>query len=617
MNESYIPSATELLDTPDDPHWYKPVGIFLALASGFFIGSSFIFKKRGLLDSQAKHGEIGAGHSYLSSPLWWTGMILMALGEVANFGAYAFVPAILVTPLGALSVVISAILSSIFLKERLNFSGKVGCAQCLLGATLIVIHAPESNVTETIPDFMSYVLTPGFLIYTFVCGAYGDKNPLVYISICSTVGSFLVLSIQGFGSCVVYSSRHWRDDNQFLYWQMYLLFAFIIFTVVAQIHFLNKALNLFSTAIVTPVYYVFFTTMTLISSAILFRGFSVPSITSGLSLIFGFLVIVGGVVVLFQYQTKSAKAQELKEKKRKYHKRTRACATCKGSGREKRTEGDADNDSEDPFPGDNDDEELSDLDDEISKPATKLKKLETKTNFKVIATSQIDSPTTIVDLHQNHQVDATAIVGGRPPKQSITNAARAAASLAASWIKPSSPNTASAVPLRKSPSTVSSKPAGQWSALPSDEAPSHLPPRSTSTEYPPPSSAPQQHVRAASNGIKTSTSSSFQRVVMTASANTGSSRSSGDPSFPVPSHTASYVIPPLLPPPPPSAPGTGSTSPQDAPSQTIHEGDEGHHGASSADDASPFDLGSAFDLGVPESVGSLKGLVGKRDRKDD
>lgn len=33
-------------------------------------------------------------------------MSIVAVGEVANFAAYAFAPAILVTPLGALSVLI-------------------------------------------------------------------------------------------------------------------------------------------------------------------------------------------------------------------------------------------------------------------------------------------------------------------------------------------------------------------------------------------------------------------------------------------------------------------------------------------------------------------------------
>jgi drug/metabolite transporter (DMT)-like permease len=54
-------------------------------------------------------------------------MIMMIMGELCNFGAYAFIPAIIVTPLGALSVVICAILSSIFLKEALTFFGWIGC----------------------------------------------------------------------------------------------------------------------------------------------------------------------------------------------------------------------------------------------------------------------------------------------------------------------------------------------------------------------------------------------------------------------------------------------------------------------------------------------------------
>lgn len=53
------------------------VGILLAVGSGLFIGSSFVFKKKGLLSAQKKSGsQIGEGHSYLKSPLWWTGMSL-------------------------------------------------------------------------------------------------------------------------------------------------------------------------------------------------------------------------------------------------------------------------------------------------------------------------------------------------------------------------------------------------------------------------------------------------------------------------------------------------------------------------------------------------------------
>lgn len=49
----------------------------------------------------------------------------MGLGEAANLVAYAFAPAALVTPLGALSVIVTAVLSSKILSEKLNIIGKV------------------------------------------------------------------------------------------------------------------------------------------------------------------------------------------------------------------------------------------------------------------------------------------------------------------------------------------------------------------------------------------------------------------------------------------------------------------------------------------------------------
>lgn len=163
-------------------------------------------------------------------------------------------PAILVTPLGAISVVISAVLSSVFLKERLDFSGKIGCVQCVLGAIIIVLNAPENNATQTVADFYSYVLTPVFIAYSCVMAGllfylirhlspiYGDKHPIVYISICSLMGSYLVLSAQGFGAALVYTINNWGTDgtNQFLEWPIYPLFGFVIFSVFMQINYLNK-----------------------------------------------------------------------------------------------------------------------------------------------------------------------------------------------------------------------------------------------------------------------------------------------------------------------------------------------------------------------------------------
>lgn len=117
------------------------IGLALAISSSIFIGASFIFKKKGLLRLEAKvskHMRIcsilvyfqgaaragSGGHAYLYEPIWWAGIISMGAGEAANFIAYAYAPATLVTPLGALSVLVTAILSAKFLDERLNLHGE-------------------------------------------------------------------------------------------------------------------------------------------------------------------------------------------------------------------------------------------------------------------------------------------------------------------------------------------------------------------------------------------------------------------------------------------------------------------------------------------------------------
>lgn len=85
----------------------KGLGIGLAVGSGVLIGASFVFKKKGLLAAQRKYQvQAGESYAYLKSPMWWTGMTMMILGEVLNLIAYAVTSAVLVTPLGALSVVV-------------------------------------------------------------------------------------------------------------------------------------------------------------------------------------------------------------------------------------------------------------------------------------------------------------------------------------------------------------------------------------------------------------------------------------------------------------------------------------------------------------------------------
>ena len=67
---------------------------------------------------------------------------------------------------------------------------------------------------------------------------------------------------------------------------------------MTQMNYFNKALDLFSTNIVTPIYFVFFTTATIIASVILFQGIYDASASDLASIFCGFLTIFIGIFLL-------------------------------------------------------------------------------------------------------------------------------------------------------------------------------------------------------------------------------------------------------------------------------------------------------------------------------
>ena len=234
------------------PPIYKVIGICLAVCSGLFIGVSFVLKKVGLLRANVKYNEeAGEGYGYLKNAYWWTGMTLMIIGEICNFVAYAFTDAILVTPLGALSVVVTTILSAIFLKERLSFVGQVSCVIAILGSVVIVLNAPQQSAVSDIQEMQHYVITPGFLSYAgviivgcvivavFVAPKWGKKSMLVYLTICSLIGGLSVVATQGLGAAVLAQAN---GEAQFNKWFLYVLFVFVIGTLLTEIVFLNVSL---------------------------------------------------------------------------------------------------------------------------------------------------------------------------------------------------------------------------------------------------------------------------------------------------------------------------------------------------------------------------------------
>lgn len=96
----------------------------------------------------------------------------------------------------------------------------------------------------------------GFLIYctlvtTFaivmiykIAPVYGKKNPMVYLSICSSVGSISIMAIKGFGIAVKLTLG---GNNQFSHPSTYVFGIVVVVCILTQMNYFNKALSQFST----------------------------------------------------------------------------------------------------------------------------------------------------------------------------------------------------------------------------------------------------------------------------------------------------------------------------------------------------------------------------------
>ncbi|KAM9846880.1 magnesium transporter NIPA4 isoform 2-T2 [Aulostomus maculatus] len=291
-------------------HW---LGLTLALLSAFLIGGSVILKKKALLRLASRgHTRAGdGGHGYLKDWLWWGGLLTMGAGEACNFTAYMFAPATLVTPLGALSVLISAVLSSHLLGEVLNMVGKLGCLLCVLGSILLVIHAPQEQEVTSLQEMTNMLLNPGFLAYMaavlLLCALLifyfsprlGRSNILVYISICSLLGAFTVSSVKGLAIAV---ATVFHDLSVLACPLTWILLLTLIVSIVTQVNYLNKSLDTFNTLLVYPVYYVLFTSVVLSTSIILFREWRSMVAIDVITTFGAFLIIVVGVAMLHLFK---------------------------------------------------------------------------------------------------------------------------------------------------------------------------------------------------------------------------------------------------------------------------------------------------------------------------
>ena len=137
--------------------------------------------------------------TYLRSPYWWVGIVLMIIGEAGNFIAYGFAPASIVSPLGVVALVSNCIIAPAFLKERFRQRDFWGVLVAIGGAVIIVLSAKNSE-TKMGPrhvwaaitrwEFETYLgITAALMVLLMLASEkYGEKTVLIDLGLVALFG---------------------------------------------------------------------------------------------------------------------------------------------------------------------------------------------------------------------------------------------------------------------------------------------------------------------------------------------------------------------------------------------------------------------------------------------
>lgn len=140
--------------------------------------------------------------TYLRSPYWWGGIVLMTVGEAGNFLAYGFAPASIVSPLGVVALVCNCLIAPLLLKERFRQRDFWGVAVAIAGAVVIVLSAKNSETKMGPDDVWGAITRWEFELYLgitvaliillmWASGKYGERTVLIDLGLVGLFGRLI------------------------------------------------------------------------------------------------------------------------------------------------------------------------------------------------------------------------------------------------------------------------------------------------------------------------------------------------------------------------------------------------------------------------------------------
>ena len=228
------------------------IGIVLALASGVMLSLGTQFQHRGVAvvdehhSGGAKQGLSGAHlKSMLARPTWIVGTLLLGLAIMLQLASLWFAPITVVQPLGAIALVITAILNARLTRTRLSASAIAAIALCVGGVGLFVtvaaLYARLQPITSTELVTVLIALAVMLIVWGALFVVYRRRpNALFYIVAAGTLFGFLAtLAKVVIGRVQTLIEKGWRFGAE--EWLTILCLAGIVLATIVGGWFVQNA----------------------------------------------------------------------------------------------------------------------------------------------------------------------------------------------------------------------------------------------------------------------------------------------------------------------------------------------------------------------------------------
>lgn len=136
----------------------QAIGIPLALIGAVFLSLGAQFQHRGVMKVEANTVEVTGGLNprqlvlLLARPSWVFGSLMLGLAIVFQLTSLAYAPIIVVQPLGAVALVLTAVLNARLSRVKLNRASVIAIVMCVGGVGLFVTVAAFTAVDKPVTD---------------------------------------------------------------------------------------------------------------------------------------------------------------------------------------------------------------------------------------------------------------------------------------------------------------------------------------------------------------------------------------------------------------------------------------------------------------------------------